>query len=272
MSDLPVNLDAVAEIIRAVAAQEILPRFRNLKPHEVREKAANDPVTDADIGAERELTARLPGLLPGSVIVGEEGVSADPDLIARLDADAPVWIVDPVDGTSNFKNGSETFCSMVALVRRGETLAAWIYRPVADQMAMAAKGQGARLDASPLKGSPTTLPEHMRASIHLNYMPRPVARETRPRIARFAGNEELYCAGETYMRLAEGRLDVGLFWRTKPWDHAMGALILAEAGGRTAFGDGTGYSAVIRDRTGLLATANGAVWPSVRDILMPQGT
>src|SRR3546814_4788643 len=62
---------------------------------------SNDLVTIADEAAERALAARLPALVPGSVLVGEEGVERDAGLLGLLQGDAPVWIVDPIDGTKN---------------------------------------------------------------------------------------------------------------------------------------------------------------------------
>ena len=62
-------------------------------------------------------------MLPGSLVVGEEGVAADPGVLEALSGDAPVWIIDPIDGTANFADGKPIFAVMVALVRRGETVA-----------------------------------------------------------------------------------------------------------------------------------------------------
>ncbi|WP_329362445.1 inositol monophosphatase family protein [Streptomyces sp. NBC_01483] len=90
----------VEEAVRKAAATEILPRFRRLAEHEVDQKSGpHDLVTDADRLAERQLTETLGALLPGSVVVGEEAVHANPATYEAIQGDAPVWIIDPVDGT-----------------------------------------------------------------------------------------------------------------------------------------------------------------------------
>ena len=124
----------VGEIIRAVAAAEILPRYEKLERHEINEKHAGEIVTAADIASEAKLIAALTDLLPGSVVVGEEGFAADPTIIEHLSRDAAVWIIDPLDGTRNFAEGRPTFAVIIALVVRGETQAGWIYDPVADDL------------------------------------------------------------------------------------------------------------------------------------------
>ena len=141
-----VDLDRVAQALAEVAEQEIMPRWRNLAAGDVREKTGpNDLVTVADEAAEHALAARLPDLLPGSIMIGEESVEKDRGLLDVLKGDQPVWIVDPVDGTKNFAEGSDRFGVMVALVERDVTIAAVIYEPVTGRALMAEAGGGAEL-------------------------------------------------------------------------------------------------------------------------------
>ncbi len=261
------ELGQVSELIRTVAAEEIMPRWRNLEKHEIHEKGPGDQVTDADLATERRLTEGLSALIPGSLVVGEEAVAGDETILQRLSDPGAVWIIDPVDGTANFARGTDVFCVMVALVQGGQTVAAWIYLPVSDEMAVAERGAGAFLDGTPFTPSQETDPMRMRASVHVRYMPKEKGRFVRPRLSIFRSNKEFYCAGHTYIHLARGDLDHAFFWRTKPWDHAMGALIVTEAGGRVAFLNNTDYRPDIQGRVGLLATAQDATWLTVRDIL-----
>ena len=158
---MPVSIDrdAVAALLREVAASEVLPRFRNLAKADVRAKtSAQDLVTLADLEAERVLTARLPALLPGSVVVGEEAAYADPRVLERLDGETPVWVIDPVDGTANFSAGRPTFAMIVALVDRGQTVAGWILDPLHDRMALAERGAGAWLGDTRIQAHPADGP------------------------------------------------------------------------------------------------------------------
>lgn len=143
----------VEEAIRKAAAAEIMPRFRQLAAHEIDQKnGPHDLVTDADRKAELYLTEALSALLPGSVVVGEEAVHADPASYEAIQGDAPVWIVDPVDGTRQFVHGEPGFCTLVALAQGGILRASWTYAPALDRFAVAIRGQGATLDGEPLRG------------------------------------------------------------------------------------------------------------------------
>ena len=106
----------------------------------------HDLVTAADRAAEIALTERLPELVPGSIVVGEEAVATDPSVLQRLRGAAPVWIVDPLDGTKNFAAGRGPFGTMVALVERGTLLASGIYLPESDRVFLAERGLGTYVD------------------------------------------------------------------------------------------------------------------------------
>ncbi|MDQ0939771.1 inositol monophosphatase family protein [Streptomyces sp. V1I1] len=227
------DLSDVEEAVRKAAATEIMPRFRQLAAHEIVEKSGpHDLVTTADRLAEEHLTASLTALLPGSMVVGEEAVHADPSVYETLHGDAPVWIVDPVDGTWHFAHGDPGFCTLVALAQRGEVLASWTYAPVSDEMATAIQGGGARLNGTPLRaGSPApgvalevamshpdyTTPDQKQALLGLN---------VEGVHARACGS-----AGLEYLRVARGELDAVAFSWENAWDHAAGLLLVTEAGG-----------------------------------------
>jgi fructose-1,6-bisphosphatase/inositol monophosphatase family enzyme len=271
------DLDRVDRLIRDVAAAEILPRFCRLADHEVHEKSPGSLVTIADLEAERALTPALAALLPGSLVVGEEAVAHDALVLDRLDGDAPVWIIDPVDGTMNFSKSNPRFCVLVALVQRGEVQAGWIHDPVRGATALAAPGRGAwlvggdgtrhrlrRPDPPPLR--------QMRGGISGRIGERGRARDIVLRSGRLGPVEWINCAGQEYLDLIEGRLDYVIFGRTWPWDHAAGVIVYREAGGEAAYVDGPTPDQVPYSplrRTGpLLIAPSPAVWRALREILM----
>lgn len=223
----------VEEAIRKAAAAEITPRFRQLAAHEVVEKnGPHDLVTVADQAAEAHLTASLTALLPGSVVVGEEAVHADPTVYDAIQGDAPVWIVDPVDGTRQFVHGEPGFCTLVALARRGELLASWTYAPVLDEMAVAVRGRGATLNGAPIRSAaPDPGTDLQVATSHPDYTSDDQKRAllgldvegVRPRPCGSAGLE--------YLAVARGDLDATAFSWEYAWDHAAGLLLVTEAGG-----------------------------------------
>ncbi|MBT2469481.1 inositol monophosphatase [Streptomyces sp. ISL-66] len=227
------DLSAVDEAVRKAAAIEIMPRFRRLAEHEVDQKSGpHDLVTAADRKAEEYLTAELTRLLPGSAVVGEEAVHADPTAYGALREDAPVWIVDPVDGTRQFVHGDPAFCTLVALAHRGEILASWTFAPALEEMATAVRGQGAYVNGvRVLSGSPEPGADLRVAIAHPLYTSeddrRSLARLEVPGVApRPCGS-----AGLEYLRVARGEMDGLAFTWPSAWDHAAGLLLVAEAGG-----------------------------------------
>ncbi|MEU1513510.1 inositol monophosphatase family protein [Streptomyces sp. NPDC005811] len=223
----------VEEAVRKAAAAEIMPRFRQLADHEVDQKSGpHDLVTDADRGAELFLTGALGALLPGSVVVGEEAVHADPATYEAIRRDAPVWIVDPVDGTRQFVRGEEGFCTLVALAHRGVLLASWTYAPARDQLATAVRGGGAFLDGERLfAGPPAPGRDLVVATSHPDYT---TDEQKRALLAlRTEGVAPRPCgsAGLEYLAIARGELDATAFSWEAAWDHAAGLLLVEEAGG-----------------------------------------
>ncbi|MFE1766960.1 inositol monophosphatase family protein [Streptomyces angustmyceticus] len=227
------DLAAVEAAVRRAAADEIMPRFRQLAAEDIVEKnGPHDLVTVADRRAEEHLTAALTALLPGSVVVGEEAVHADPRVLDALHGDAPVWIVDPVDGTRQFVHGDPGFATLVALAHRGEVLASWTYAPALDLMAVARRGAGARLNGVPIRaGSPSSGAVLDVATSHYDFTTDAekqvlAALDTGGVAPRPCGS-----AGLEYLHVARGEIDATAFSWENAWDHAAGLLLVHEAGG-----------------------------------------
>ncbi|NEB92278.1 inositol monophosphatase family protein [Streptomyces bauhiniae] len=223
----------VEEAIRKAAATEILPRFRRLAEHEVDQKSGpHDLVTDADRLAERRLTEELSALLPGSVVVGEEAVHANPASYDAVRGDAPVWIIDPVDGTRQFVHGNDGFCTLVALAHRGTVLASWTYAPVRDQFATAVRGEGAFLDGERLfAGPPDPGRDLVVAVSHPDYTTEDQKRALRALWTDGVAPRSCGSAGLEYLAIARGETDAVAFSWEAAWDHAAGLLLVEEAGG-----------------------------------------
>ncbi|MDN3021872.1 inositol monophosphatase family protein [Streptomyces sp. S.PB5] len=233
----------VEEAVRKAAAAEIMPRFRRLAAHEVDEKSGpHDLVTDADRLAEQHLTDVLGRLLPGSVVVGEEAVHANPASYEAIRGDAPVWIVDPVDGTRQFVRGEDGFCTLVALAQGGVLRASWTYAPALDRMATAVRGQGAFLDGERLFAGP---PEPGRdlevATSHPDYTTDDQKRALLGLWTDGVAPRACGSAGLEYLAVARGELDGTAFSWEAAWDHAAGLLLVEEAGGAHLTVDGVPF-------------------------------
>ena len=133
----------VEALLREAADQIVMPLWRNLDQDDVTEKSAGDLTTSADTRCEAFLSSRLPGLIEGSLVLGEESVHDDPDLLAALQTDVPVWVIDPLDGTKYFAAGEPKFAVMVCLLRSGTTIGAWILNPLDGVLTSAERGAGA---------------------------------------------------------------------------------------------------------------------------------
>jgi len=258
--------ERVAALMRETAAAELLPRFRKLAKEDIRHKRPGDVVTVADVASEQRLASGLAKILPGVPVVGEEAVEKDAGLIELIGrAGESCWIVDPLDGTSNFAAGRDTFAMIVCLVHDRETTAGWILDVPRDRMAVAAKGQGVTLDYQPIqleaKGRPPSgyIGFKVRKEFDLQLSPN--------QRARLGGLTSLNCAGREYIEILSGQREFSLYRRTKPWDHAAGALMVSEAGGRAERFDGTPYGPAGSMEGGIITAVSPAVLTEVREIL-----
>lgn len=259
--------DAVLAVMREATDAEVMPRWRALSADDIRTKAGPwDLVTDADVLAERRITAALTGLIDVPV-VGEEATAAHPALANAVAGAEACWVVDPVDGTRNFVHGQEDFACMVALIVAGRTEAAWITYPAVEREMHGAAGVGCFID-----GERVVAPEP----------PSPVSLRGALGARAFVGDPELvyeaaatlgpvrdirFCAGWDYLDMVEGLKDYVLFTRTLPWDHAPGSLLAREAGLSSLRPTGDEY--LPGDGGAGLLTAHPSVWETVAGAIRP---
>ena len=266
------QLDAIADVLLAVADAEVLPHFRRLNAQDVRTKSsAIDFVTVADEAAERVLTARLRQMFPGAVVIGEEAVSADPAILDTLAGAEFAITLDPIDGTRNFASGISVFAVMVGFLVRGEPVASVICDPVVRDWAIAALGKGAwvrhadgkreRLQVAP----PRPVQEMEGCGLWAHMAP-----ELRPgfaqRLTRFAATAGFRCAAHECRVVASGHYDFVAFHKLTPWDHVPGVILHREAGGYVAHFDGAPYDP-LRSTGGLLFASDQASWAAIREVL-----
>jgi fructose-1,6-bisphosphatase/inositol monophosphatase family enzyme len=253
------DLDGVQQLVRHVAEEVINPRFRALAAGDVTEKSPGEVVTVVDREAEALLTEGLRGLTPGFPVIGEEAASVDPSLLALLEQPGPVWLVDPLDGTPAFVAGSPDHAVMLALVVDGLVVAAVIHQPQHDRMLVAERGSGAYADGRRLRTGPGDAAlADLRGGVLRRFLDAPT-RAAVDAAHRFGDlTPGTTCAGVEYPLLASGERDFLLFWRTLPWDHAAGSLLVTEAGGVARRLDGSDY-APARAGEGLLVSGSSSL-------------
>jgi myo-inositol-1(or 4)-monophosphatase len=200
-------------------------------------KAARDFVTEADFAAQRQIRGLLAAAHPGHGFVGEEadeGRGQPPSGQPGHAGDGLRWIVDPLDGTTNYVHGFPAYCVSVALADGDEILVGAIYDPVRDECFTARRGAGAWLDGRPIRVPAVTDPGEALAAFSLP----PRVSAASPAVADFLAIvphvHSVRRTGSTALNLAYvacGRLHA--FWARQVacWDVAAGFLILQEAGG-----------------------------------------
>ncbi|AKI00308.1 inositol monophosphatase/fructose-1,6-bisphosphatase family protein [Hoeflea sp. IMCC20628] len=268
------DMDWLAALLLDVGTAEIMPRFRNLDEGAVQQKtSATDLVTEADVNAERVITAALLERYPDSLVIGEEAVADNPALLKGwVSSGKRAFIVDPIDGTFNFASGVASFGVMLAVVEAGETVAGIIHDPVGQDWIMAQKGSGAilrRLDGreSALRvAEPTGSIHQMIGSASWQYMPEPERSMIARNQALCIGSVAYRCAAQEYRLLVGGHIHFTLYNKLMPWDHLAGTLITEEAGGYVRRFDGSVYKPEHLDG-GLLATTDLDSWNVVREAL-----
>lgn len=256
--------ERIVAALKQAANDIIMPRFRKLADTDVRSKGGNgnNLVTIADEECERLLSRILTDEIPGSHVVGEEAVASNPRSIEALGREDWIWIIDPIDGTANFVAGTSIFCAMVALLHRGETVMAWIHRPVDGDTLMSEKGAGAvLLDFAERTRSVKVPPLD---SDDLSTMVAAIYNKDIAALkGKFARVSRSGCAGNDYWTATEGHLQAFAFRRLQPWDHAPGDLIFREAGGCVRMLSGARYEPSKPNQVGILGAQSEGVWRKI---------
>jgi len=261
------NLQAVADTIRGVTAETVLPRFRDLAESDVREKKPGDLVTIADEETEDRLRSALEALWPGSHAIGEELVAAGGASREDVYGEGRFWCIDPIDGTAAFAAGNPRFSVLVSAFEDGETLGAWAYQPVGDRFAMAAAGGPVRFEGAP--------PARLRAERLEDAYVLATRGGFQHRKGKGYRALALHCAGLTmsigcgvdFLDLIDGTADLVLFSTIAPWEYPCGVLLLQAAG--CSLSDLSGQPLTNRRETHdlFMAASSEAVLTSARAVL-----
>ncbi len=257
-------LDAGEEAARIGA--EILEEWRHR--FQVRQKARFDLVTEADITSQAAIRSYLGQRFPDHAFLGEEGSHrAGPDSDGR-----PTWIVDPLDGTTNYVHGFPMYCVSVGLQVGGELVAGVIHDPSRHEVFRAAKGLGAWLGNQRLGTSQTGSLED--ALLTTGFPP-----DTRDQKTLFTLWENLSHRAQSLRRtgstalnlayLAAGRCDGYWAFDNHVWDVAAGVVLVREAGGTiTNFGGGT-YDPYRPDAIASNGPLHPALLACIREVVKP---
>ncbi len=241
------------------AGAYLMEHFGTIRPDEVDEKGRNDFVTFVDRESEQRIIQHIREAFPDHALLAEEGGIYQPTGTYQ-------WIIDPLDGTTNFIQNIPFFCVSIGVRRGNDMVAAIIYDPNHDELFTAARGEGTYLNGKPIRVSANTRPE--RAALATGY-PWRTKRLLPQYLLAFeeiflytAGTRRLGSAALDLCYVAAGRFDA--FWEMglSPWDIAAGSLLVQEAGGIvTDFWNGPYYL-----ETGFIVAGNPTMHRLIQDI------
>jgi len=256
------SFTAVAINCAAKAGEWIATRLGNHAKLELK-LSAHDLVTEVDKGTERLIRKLVHTHFPHHSFLGEEGVEPGPEASAKALADVEqeeyLWIVDPIDGTTNFVHGFPYFCVSIALAHKGEVIVGVVYDPMKDELFIAEKGKGAYVHGSLMKVSgenilqesliATGFPADQQYALPLNMKG---VNHLAPKVRnlRVAGSAALHLAYVAAGRLS-GFWEIGL----NSWDMAAGVLLVKESGGVVTDTMGQPYQLGVRN----LVASNGNI-------------
>ncbi|MFN2459676.1 MAG: inositol monophosphatase family protein [Candidatus Velthaea sp.] len=227
-------------------------------PREIAHKSLNDLVTDADRASERLIVERVRAAFASAAILGEEGG-------AYAGSGPERFIVDPLDGTSNYAHGYPLFCVSIAYERDGVVEAGAVYAPVLDELFAAARGRGATLNGAPAHVSRTAAVRD--AMVCTGFVPMRYERNAANFATLSRAAQAVRRDGSAALDLAfvaAGRFDAFWEWDLHAWDVAAGALIVQEAGGTVSAIDGSPFEPA----AGSLLATNGATHAEMRSLLV----
>jgi myo-inositol-1(or 4)-monophosphatase len=255
VSQQTIDLDQALKVsVQAAREAGAILLEESKRPQKVSYKGDVDLVTQADVRSERSIAARLREAFPDHRIVGEELG----DEGAKEEASRYRWLVDPLDGTTNFAHGFPVFAVSIGLLENDEPVVGAVYHPSTDEMFSARRGGGAFLNDQPIHVSSVTrlagslmgtgFPTHKRSET-------PNLRYYWEFTLRSHGVRRAGAAALDLCSVACGRFEA--FWEfgLKPWDTAAGILLVREAGGRVTDFDGRPYHPGDR----ILTASNGLI-------------
>lgn len=264
--DRPALLRSLRDAVRGTA----LPGFGRLLPGDISRKSnAEDLVTEMDLAVEAIVTQDVAQILPDALMVGEEGVAADPSLMEQIAGAEMSVILDPIDGTWNYAHMIPLWGAILAVCKKGKPVLGAIYDPMTDHMLGAMKGQGLFAER---EGAAVAVDRHQTAVrsgfLQLQLLPPEVREAAAAAGARLGRTAALRCAAQEYRALARGTADWVLSGVIKPWDHVAGTLMVEEAGGVARLLDGGAYDATVHEGC-LLSARDEATWEAVAAEMRP---
>lgn len=266
-------INYISDLLVEVNKLIILKYYKNLSSKHINTKSSDDDyVSIADKESEIYIVKNLIGFLNINQYIGEETSYSNKDHYKSLEKNALYWVIDPIDGTKNYINGKNEFCSMISLVFNSIPIASFVYYPLKNLLVYAFKGFGAySLEIKTKKIIQLRIRQDSFANIvgsgGTKGIQEPLRQKVLQNLRRYTNRLFIGSAGIEAIMLASNETQFVFHGRVTPWDHSPLDLIIKESGGCVyMLNDKAEFN--IFSRGPILAASNDQIWENIRSLAL----
>ena len=266
-------IDYISELLVEVNKSIILKYYKNLSSKHIDTKSSDDDfVSIADKESEIYIVKNLIGFLNINQYIGEETSYSNKDDHKLLKKNGLYWVIDPIDGTKNYINGKNEFCSMISLVFNSIPIASFVYCPLKDLLVYAFKGFGTySLEIKTKKINQLRIQQDSFSNIvgsgGTKGIQEPLRQKVLQNLRKYTNRLFIGSAGIEAIMLASNETQFVFHGRVTPWDHSPLDLIIKESGGCVyMLNDKTEFN--IFSEGPILAASNDQIWVNIRSLAL----
>ena len=266
-------INYISDLLVEVNELIILKYYKNLSSKHINTKSSDDDyVSIADKESEIYIVKNLIGFFNINQYIGEETSYSNKDDYKSLEKNALYWVIDPIDGTKNYINGKNEFCSMISLVFNSIPIASFVYYPLKNLLVYAFKGFGAySLEIKTKKIIRLRIQQNSFANIvgsgGTKGIQEPLRQKVLQNLRKHTNRLFIGSAGIEAIMLASNETQFVFHGRVTPWDHSPLDLIIKESGGCVyMLNDKAEFN--IFSKGPILAASNDQLWEDVRSLAL----
>ena len=266
-------INYISDLLVKVNELIILKYYKNLSSKHINTKSSDDDyVSIADKESEIYIVKNLIGFLNINQYIGEETSYINKDDYKSFEKNALYWVIDPIDGTKNYINGKNEFCSMISLVFNSIPIASFVYYPLKNLLVYAFKGFGAySLEIKTKKVIQLRIQQNSFDNIvgsgGTKGIEEPLRQKVLQNLRKYTNRLFIGSAGIEAIMLASNETQFVFHGRVTPWDHSPLDLIIKESGGCVyMLNDKAEFN--IFSRGPILAASNDQIWENIRSLAL----
>ena len=263
----------ISDLLVKVNELIILKYYKNLSSKHINTKSSDDDyVSIADKESEIYIVKNLIGFLNINQYIGEETSYINKDDYKSFEKNALYWVIDPIDGTKNYINGKNEFCSMISLVFNSIPIASFVYYPLKNLLVYAFKGFGAySLEIKTKKVIQLRIQQNSFDNIvgsgGTKGIEEPLRQKVLQNLRKYTNRLFIGSAGIEAIMLASNETQFVFHGRVTPWDHSPLDLIIKESGGCVYMLNGKAEFNIF-SRGPILAASNDQIWENIRSLAL----